>query len=100
MAGEKKSSQEKNKIEETWNDGKNFWGIIKELLGKKKEREEEACVYTGEERKEIMEIPDKFLGIWQENIYQKAKRSDFSYWHGEGGLMEKMLEEKKRIYEL
>ena len=69
--------------------------MIKELLGKKKEREE-AYVYTQEgKRKEIMEIPEKFLGSWKENIYQKTKRPDFSFWHGEGGLMEKMVEEEK-----
>ena len=94
---EKRRAAGKKKIEETWNDGKIFWGMIKELLGKKKEREEEAYVYTEEgERREIMEIPDKFLGSWQENIYQKATRPDFSFWHGKGGLMEKMLEEEKK----
>ena len=97
MAGKNKSSWEKKKIEETWKDGKKFLVMIKELLDKKKEREEEAYVYTEEgERKEIMEIPDKFLGSWQDNIYQKATRPDFSFWHGEGGLMEKMLEEEKK----
>ena len=42
-----------------------------------------------------MEIPEEFMNSWQENIYQKAKRSDFSFWHEEGGLMEKMLKEEK-----
>ena len=46
MAGDKKSEWEKKKIEETWRDGKKFWTMIKELLGKKKEMEEEAYVYT------------------------------------------------------
>ena len=41
-----------------------------------------------------MEIPEIFMGSWQENIYQKAKRPDFSFWHGKGGKMEKMLEEE------
>ena len=63
MAGEKKSEREKKKVEETWRDGKKFWNMIKELTCKKKEKEEEAYVYTQEsERKEIMEIPDKFIG--------------------------------------
>ena len=70
--------------------------MIKELTGKKKEREEEAYVYTQEgDRKEIMEISDRFIGRWQENIYQKAKRPDFSFWYGMGGLMEIMFEEEK-----
>ena len=52
MAGEKKSEQEKKKVEETWRNGKKFWDMIKELTGKKKEKEEEAYVYTQEgERK-------------------------------------------------
>ena len=77
MAGEKKSSWEKKKIEETWKDGKLFWNMIRELLGKNKE-EEETYIYTDEgERKEIMEIPEEFIGSWLINIYQKAKRPDF-----------------------
>ena len=63
MAREKKIKWEKKKIEETWKDGKIFWGMIRELLGKKKEDEEEAYVYTDEgERKEVMEIPERFIG--------------------------------------
>ena len=95
LAGKKKSEWEKRKIEETWKDGKVFWGMIRELLGKNKE-EEEAYIYTDEgERKEIMEIPEKFIGSWLINIYQKATRPDFSFWHGKEGLMEKMLNEEK-----
>ena len=79
----KKSKWEKEKIEETWKDGKIFWGMIRELLGNKKEEEEEAYVYTDEgERKEVMEIPEKFIGSWMINIYQKATRPDFSFWYG------------------
>ena len=85
MAGEKKSSWEKKKIEKTWKDGKLFWGMIRELLGKKKEYEEEAYVYTNEgERREIMDIPEEFIGSWLINIYQKATKPDFSFWYGEG----------------
>ena len=97
MAGDKKSNWEKRKIEETWYDGKKFWTMVRELLGKKKEREEEAHVYTEEgERKEIMKIQENFIGKWQKSIYQKASRPDFSFWYGEGGKMEKMIEEGKR----
>ena len=95
MVGKKKSEWERRKIEETWKDGKVFWGMIRELLGKNKE-EEEAYIYTDEgERKEIMEIPEKFIGSWLINIYQKSTRPDFSFWHGKGGVMEKMLKEEK-----
>ena len=48
MAGEKKSEWEKKNVEETWRDGKKFWNKNKELTGKKKEKEEEAYVYTQE----------------------------------------------------
>ena len=96
MAGRKKSEWEKKKIEETWKDGKIFWGMIRELLGKKKEEEEEAYVITDEgERKEVMEIPEKFIGSWLINIYQKSARPDFSFWYGKGGTMERMIEEEK-----
>merc|ERR1711874_108517 len=37
MTGDKKSSWESYKINETWNDSKKFWVMIKELLGKKRE---------------------------------------------------------------
>ena len=93
MAGKKKSEWEKKKIEETWKDGKIFWGMIRELLGKKKEEEEEAYIYTNEgERKEVMEFNEKFIGSWLINIYQKSARPDFSFWYGKRGTMEKMIE--------
>ena len=41
-----------------------------------------------------MEIPEKFIGSWMINIYQKAARPDFSFWYGKEGLMEKMIEEE------
>ena len=49
MSGEKKGLWEKKKIEET-KKGKKFWNVVKELLGKSKEREE-AYIYTEGERK-------------------------------------------------
>ena len=89
--------------------------MIREFLGKKKESEEEPFIYTDEgERKEIMEIPDKFIGSWLVKIYQKATRPDFSFWYGNNGMMEKndrrrkerrfknheiSLHRRKRIYE-
>ena len=42
-----------------------------------------------------MEIPEKFIGSWLINIYQKSTRPDFSFWHGKEGIMEKMLNEEK-----
>ena len=55
MSGNKKGRWEENKIKETWNDGKKFWRMIKELLGQDKEKEE-AYVFTEVgDKKEIME---------------------------------------------
>ena len=73
MSGKKKGDWEKKKIEETWKDGKKFWTMIKELLGKNKEREEETYVYTQEgDRKEIMEISEEYVVKWKQTIYQKT----------------------------
>ena len=41
----KKSQWEKDKIQETWKDGKLFWNMIRELLGNNKEDEEEVFIY-------------------------------------------------------
>ena len=50
--------------------------MIRELLGKNKEEEEETYIYIEEgDRIEIMEIPEKFIGTWLINIYQKAKKN-------------------------
>merc|ERR1711874_576147 len=48
MTGDKKSGWESQKIQETWKDSKKFWVMIKELLGKKREVEEEAYIYDDE----------------------------------------------------
>ena len=42
-----------------------------------------------------MEIPEKFVGSWICNVYQKSLRPDFSFWHEKGGEMDKMIEEAK-----
>ena len=71
--------------------------MIRELLGKNKEEEEEKFIYTDEgERKEIMDIPEEFIGSWLINIYQKAKRPDFSFWFGKEGLMKKCYMKRKK----
>merc|ERR1712179_529884 len=45
MIGIANSNWEEKKIEETWRDGKKFWVMIAELLGKTKKREEAAYIY-------------------------------------------------------
>ena len=82
MPGNKKGKWEK-KIIETKKDGKKFWNMIKELLGKNKDRDEEAHVYTEEGmKKNINEISDEYLNEWKKVIYQKTERVDLSFWHG------------------
>ena len=97
MSGDKKSQWEKKKIEETWKDGKKFWKMIKELLGKNKEIEDDAYVYTEEgQKKEIMECETKFTEDWKSSIYQKMEKTDFSFWYGGNGEkgLKKIMEEE------
>merc|ERR1711891_31456 len=75
LINRKKSQWEREKIQETWKDGKLFWNMIRELLGKNREEDEEMFIYDEEgEGKEITEIPEKFVGNWVYNIYQKLLR--------------------------
>merc|ERR1712179_114478 len=88
------------KIEETRKNGKKFWKMIKELLGKSKEKDEEAFFYTQEGvKKEIEEMSDEYMDKWKQDIYQKTERIDFSFWHGTDrmkGKKEEMEEEEKQ----
>merc|ERR1711874_124890 len=100
MTGDKKSNWESRKINETWKDSKKFWVMIRELLGKKREVEEEAYVYSEEGKKqEIMTCEESFTQKWTNHIYQKLKKADFTFWYGkenqEGvkSQMEKKLEQ-------
>ena len=100
MSGDKKSQWEKEKITETWKDGKKFWKMIKELLGKNKELIEEAYVYTEDgSKEEIMDCEDSFAQKWTDAIYQRMEKTNFSFWYGEDGkkgLKQIMEEEMKQ----
>ena len=74
--------------------------MIKELLGKNKEKDEEAFVFTEEgEKKEIMEYDKEYTNGWKSSVYQKSEKTDFSFWYGKEGVrglkeeMEDMLKE-------
>ena len=98
MSGNKKVEWEK-KIIETKKDGKKFWNMIKELLGKNKDRDEEAYVYTEEGmKKNINEIRDEYFNEWKKEIYQKTERVDLSFWYGKEDLKgkKKEMEEEER----
>ena len=61
MAGDKKGEWEKRKIIETKRDGKKFWNLIKDLLGKNRKRED-AYVYTEDGIKNnINEVSGKYI---------------------------------------
>ena len=69
MPAKKKGEWEKKKIEETKRDGKRFWEMIKDLLGKNNEREDETYVYKEDGvRKEIMEMKGEYVEAWEEWI--------------------------------
>merc|ERR1711874_180348 len=96
MSGDKKSQWEEKKNEETWNNGKKFWTMIKELLGKNKEIVDDAYVYTEEGlKKEIMDYETEYIEGWRNSIYQKFEKTDFSWYgkEGEKGL-KKVMEEQ------
>ena len=96
MANMKKSTWEEEKIKEIWKDGKKFWSMIRELIGKDREKEEEAYIFNENgEKKEIIEIKEEFTTSWKTNVYQKADKTDFSFWYGKGGKREAMLVEEK-----
>ena len=83
MTNKKKGDWEKKKVEETLKDGKKFWTMIKELLGKDKRRDEESFVFTQEgEKKEIMEISEEYVTKWKQSIYQKTERTSPSGTEG------------------
>ena len=102
MSGKRKGQWEIRKIEETRRDGKKFWTVIKELLGKNKKRDEEAFVYSQEgEKKNIEEMTDVYLDKWKKEIYQKTERIDF-FLHGTDSLKgkrEEMEETDIRIFD-
>ena len=52
MAAERKSTWEKKKVEEIWRDGKKFWAMIKELIGKDREREKKKLMFM------TMKVPE------------------------------------------
>ena len=73
--------------------------MIKELLGKNKDKDEETFVYTTEgDKKEIKEISREYIDGWKQAVYQKTERVDFSFWYGNDvikGSKAEMEEEMK-----
>ena len=94
MTQSKKSIWENKKIEETWKDSKTFWRMIAELLGKDKNGNEEAFIFTEEgERKEIMKCRKAFIEAWTSKVYKKLRQTDFSFWSDKESGMKKKMEE-------
>merc|ERR1711942_315015 len=95
LTGQKKSQWEMEKIEETRNNGKEFWKMIKELLGRDKEDSEEAFIYTEDgEKVEIGSCRREFISKWTSQVYQKLEKANFSFWYDNvNGHKKKMLDE-------
>ena len=93
MSGNKKGEWEKRKIIETKTDGKIFWNLIKDLLGKNRKREEEAYVYAENGvRHNINDISREYIDRWKQYIYQKTQRVDLTFWYGGENCMGKKRE--------
>ena len=67
--------------------------MIKLLLGKNKEDNEEAYIYNDEgDKTEIMDCKSEYLETWATQVYQKLSKADFSFWsNSEGGEMQRMI---------
>jgi len=67
----------------TKTNGKQFWTLIKDLLGKVNNKDNEAYIYTedGKEHK-IENMLTQFIEAWKEGIYQKIPRIDLTFWYG------------------
>merc|ERR1712237_253770 len=67
---------------------------------KKREVMEEAYIYNEEgEQQEIMTCEESFTKKWTDNIYQKLKKADFTFWYGSNdqqGIKDQMIEELER----
>ena len=75
MEHDKKGSWEKIKIIEIWEDGRKFWSMIRELIGRDRMREEEVYIFVENGSKhEILTKKVEFTVRWVEDIYQKAKK--------------------------
>ena len=73
--------------------------MVKELLGRNKEKTEEAYIFTEEgEKKEIGICKKEFISSWTRQVYQKLEKADFSFWydrdHGQKQEMLTMLSEE------
>ena len=101
MTGEKKGNWERYKIEEAKTNGKQFWNLIKYLLGKVKNKEKEAYIYTQDEKRHNIEnVWSEFMEAWKRGIYQKTPRIDLTFWYGGKGIRGKkveMTEEEREI---
>ena len=87
MCNDKKSQWEEKKIKETWNNGKKYWKMIRELLEEDLDIEEDTYVYTNEGVKvEIQACGKEYVTRWKEAVYQKEPKTDFSFWYGSENL--------------
>jgi len=80
MKGEKKGNWERYKIEEAKTNGKQFWNLLKDLLGKAKKKDKEAYIYIEDGKgHKIENMWTQFMEVWKEGIYQKTPRIDLTF---------------------
>ena len=79
----KKSQWEEKKIKETWNDGKKFWKMIRELLEEDLNIDENTYIFTDTgEKVDIQKCATEYIEKWKNSVYQKDTKTDFSFWYG------------------
>ena len=80
MIGHKKGTWEKYKIQEAKADGKKFWNLIKDLLGRAKKKDEEVYIYEGDgSKKKAEQVWGEYLTEWKKKVYEKIPRVDLTF---------------------
>ena len=72
------------------------WKMIRELLEEDSEVDENTYIFTeAGDKLEIMDCVTEYIEGWKNSIYQKDKKTDFSFWYGKEGEkgLKKVMEE-------
>jgi len=96
MTGTKKGDWEKYMIQEAKTDGKKFWNLIKDLLGKAKNKDEEIFIYDKKGEKNKTDVGREYMESWRKEIYQKTPRIDLTFWYGGENCQGKKINDRRR----